>query len=320
MALTENDQAGVSVRTSAPTPRRAARQGSRSSAPGVSVNRPKAGYKVKSGSDSVYDYYADLFRDQGYGDLGRVAVRLAKTTRNSDEMMTELRQTPQYAARFSGNILRQKAGLPMLPEQEYIAAEVNYRSVMRQNGLPEGFYDSPTDFADYIANDISPDEIAARAKMAGDLVNSKDPSLVSTLKDYYGLSKGDLAAYFLDGDRALPVLQKKVDTALLGAEADRAGFDINKGFSRKLVDAGIDQGAARQAYGDTARDQSALKKLADMDRGNKGIGTKEIVKADLGLDAKAARRIRRLEGSERSRFSGRSSGTAGLGGADAGSF
>lgn len=296
---------------------------------GVRLPKQREGYRVQSGSDSVFDYFSDLFSGAGYGDLGRVATRLARDARSPQEFMSELRKTPQYAQRFAGNIARQKAGLPMLSEDEYVAQESAYRQTLRMYGLPEGFYDSPDDFAGFIASDVSPQEIGARAKMASDLSTSKDPALINTLQNYFGLSNGDIAAYMLDPDRALPVLQRKYDTALVGAEADRAGLGaIDKKLSRQLADAGVDQGAARQAFGAVARDKGTVSKLADMDNHNKlakknqvrGVGVKNQAKAELGLDVDAAAKIRGLEGKERSRFRGSSGGAIGLGSAGPGSF
>lgn len=298
--------------------------------PGVKARTPKDPYVVDNSAygNSAYNYYADLLNGIDPA-LAKAARRVAQNTLDHPELfMSELRQTPAYAQRFAGNVARQKAGLPMLSESDYLQQESNYRSVLRQYGMPSGFYDDPSDFATFIGEDISPQEIGARAKLASDLVNSKDAALISELGDM-GLSKGDLAAYFLDPDRAMPALQKKYDTALVGSEAERAGFSgINTGFNRKLVDAGITQDQARVAYQNAARDQPTLEKLAGMEKVNfdangvmpRGAGVKNVVKANLGLDPKAAARVRGLVGKEKGRFRGTGAGLTGMGSADRGSY
>lgn len=276
--------------------------------------------------ESVYDYWSQYFRQKGYGDLGAAAVRIARTARDETDFWGQLRETSAYASRFAGNIARAKAGLPMLPEADYVQAESNYRSVLRQYGVPEGYFDDPSDFAEFIENDMSADELGERARMATTLVNSKDPQLLKTFQEYTGLSKGDVIARYMDPDRALPKLQRKFEAVQLGAEAGRAGVDTSEHFNTKLVDLGITQGAAREAYGATARDDDTLDKLASIDRPrNPGhsadeLTDQQIAGAKLGVNVKAADRIRKMEGRERARFGGRSSGTAGLGGPGAGSF
>lgn len=276
-------------------------------------NRPRQG-------QSVYSWIEEQYRQQGLGDLGGTVVNLLKSgkVKSPEQALTMLRDTPEYAKRFAGNVAREKAGLPMLSEKEYLQQESAYGQVLRQYGLPKGFYDDPSDFSNWIANDVSPDEIGQRASMASDVINSKDPALLATMKDYYGLDKGDLAAWYLDSDKALPVLQRKAQAASIGAEADRQGFDVGRKSANKLASLGITTDQARSAFGDAARDQDALERLADMDKTN--LNPNKIAQANLGVAPGAAKKIRRLESQERGRFSGKSSGTSGLGGTTAGSF
>lgn len=279
---------------------------------GMVVGGPKKG-------ESADKWARKKLQQAGLGSLADVFLRIVK---NPDipaaDRWTAVRATPEYAKRFAGNVARQKAGLDMLSEGAYLDMEKGYRSALRQAGLPEGFYDDPSDFSDFIANDVSAAELSRRADMASQVVNSKDSNLLATFKDYYGLSKGDLTAWVLDPDRALPGLERKFQAASIGAEADRAGFDLGRKAANRLASEGIGQDAARAAYGDAARDKDALASLAVMDGVN--LNPNKIAEANLGVNVNAAKKIRRLESRERGRFSGKTSGTAGLGGPAAGSF
>lgn len=269
---------------------------------------------------SVFDWILDTFRDYGMGDLGKDALKAIREARSPEEATTLIRDTDAYKVRFAGNEARRKAGLPVLGEGEYLNLESSYRQTMRAAGLPKGFYDQPGDFTKWIGGDVSPAEVSERAKTAMDLVNSRDPNELKAFADYYGIKKGDLAAYYLDPAKSLPILQQQAEIAGLGAEAMRAGIKTSEAHSAELQAAGIGREQARAAYGQTAQDKAVIAKLGAIDGASKGLRTDDIVDARLGLDAKAEKKMRDSARREVGRFSGKSGGTAALGGTSSGSF
>jgi len=58
---------------------------------------------------------------------------------------------------------------------EYIQLEGAYRQVMRDAGLPEGFWDGLDDFRVFIENDVDPTELKERADLAARYVANTDP-------------------------------------------------------------------------------------------------------------------------------------------------
>lgn len=267
---------------------------------------------------SVYDWVREQFAAYGIPDVGKAALEAIASSHNEIEAAQKIRQSDVYKQRFAGNEARIKAGKPPLGEGEYLATENSYRQSMRAAGLPKGFYDQPNDLAKFIAGDVSVAEVAQRAKTAMDLVNTKDPETLKAFKDFYGVDKGHLAAYYLDQGKALPLLEKAADAARIGAEAIRNGIKTSGGFAESLVDKGVTQGQARQAYADTALDRSTLAKLASIDATK--VGLDDVVEAKLGLDAGTEGKLRAMTGRERSRFSGKSGGTAALASSSSGSF
>lgn len=270
------------------------------------------------GGGSVYDYVLDTFRQYGMGDVGKAALEAIQGSHNEIEAATAIRQSDAYKQRFAGNEARIKAGYGALGEGEYLNLESSYRQSMRAAGLPKGFYDQPNDLAKFIAGDVSVAEVAQRAKTAMDLVNTKDPETLKAFKDFYGVDKGHLAAYYLDQSKAMPLLEKAAEAAKIGAEAIRNGIATSGKFAESLVDKGVTQGQARQAYDDTAVDRSTLAKLASID--NTKVALNDVVEAKLGLDSGMESKLRAMSGRERSRFGGRSGGTAALGTSTSGSF
>lgn len=287
---------------------------------GVKMPKVKDPMVAAKGGGSVFDWIKDQYRQAGMGELGRDVIDIMRDSHSDEETITRLRETDSYKTRFAGNIARQKAGLPMLAEGEYLNLESSYRQTMRAAGLPKGFYDEPQDFAKWIGGDVSVAEVSERAKTAMDLVNSRDPNELKAFQDYYGIKKGDLAAYYLDKSRSLPILQQQAEIAGLGAEALRAGLKSSEAHSAELQAAGIGKEQARGAYGQTAQDQSVIAKLGAIDGAKKGLRTDDIVDARLGLDAKTEKKIRESSKREAARFGGKSGGTAALGRNASGSF
>lgn len=230
-----------------------------------------------------------------------------------------LPQLPEYKERFKANDARIKAGLSALSPPEYFALESGYKKALDMYKLPVGFYDDPkNDFASWIANDVSAEEIAGRAKTAFDWANSADSETKAALKNYYGIDESSIAAYALDRQRALPLLEKQYKTTQLGAEALRQNLDVGRQFTEGLVDKNISQQEARQAFSGTAQTKEAFGKLASME--GQDLNTGEIISAQLDLNADATKKVSGLASRERARFSGRAAGEQSLGQNLSGSF
>ncbi len=236
-----------------------------------------------------------------------------KNARNQNDMLIKIRESDAYKKRFAGNIARAEAGFGMLSEAQYLAQEESYRQAMHAAGLPAKFYDSPEDFAALMGGDVSPAEVTARATLAGDAMHNKDPEFVKAMKRMYGLTKGELAAYALDPDRAMPILQRRFDAMELGAEAGR--FDIagaKKGWLNRLVSQGIDQGQAREAFGKVDAISGDLGRLASGAEVKKSTD-RQLANNELGVGGKKSRRKAKrdnvLRSQERANLSGGSGGT-----------
>ena len=100
-----------------------------------------------------------LFKNYGLDSLAGKIYDYVKNGYSADTISILLQDTPEYKARFKGNEARLKAGLPVLSPADYINTENAYRQILRQSGLPSGFYDSTDDFTDWISKDVSPTEV-----------------------------------------------------------------------------------------------------------------------------------------------------------------
>lgn len=238
---------------------------------------------------SAFAHYRDQFRMLGLPEdfMDQDIKNLIRTSPSSKAVLMGLRDTDEWKTRFAGNEQRIKNGFLPIPEAEYVANERAYEETLKMNGLPKGFYDSKDDFADFIGNNISPEQVAQRATIAGELIQTKqNPQLWAELKTR-GIAKGDAAAYILDPDRALPQIERKIGASKIGAAMRPAGLDLkkNRKFENSLYDKGITEEKAREASQVVADEDKDWEMLAGGE-----VSDKVQVKEKLDIGGKKVRK------------------------------
>lgn len=286
------------------------------------VTQQEAAALERRAQDDVIAFLSDVMSQYGMGDMTGVITDLARQGYSQAEITLRLRETEQYKQTFGYvNDARRKAGYSALSELEIVSLRDAYRGMLRDSGLPKGFYDSRDDFDKFLTNDISVNELGQRIAAAQQVVGERvDEATQQAFKRYFGIDKKGLAAYFLDPERATPLLQKQADMALIGGEglsSDVKGL-ANKGFVENLVDKGVTQAGARQAFGMVAEQQDTVELLGDIE--GTRVSTRDQAEAVLGLDNNADKKVRGMKSRERARFSGSAGGTRVLGSDTAGSY
>lgn len=191
-----------------------------------------AGYYAQQNEQrraSAFDEMYGTFRDLGIDvDGSGLAAQLRSwvyADKSAASIMLELRKTKAYNDRFTGMADLIKRG-QAISEAEYIAQERAYGNVMRQWGLPTGFYDDPTDFGRHIANGVSVKELDDRIRSAKTFLDrDADPYYKSALQAM-GIDTGSMLAYVLDGDRAQAVIARQFKEAAFKGAADKNNFDL----------------------------------------------------------------------------------------------
>lgn len=205
--------------------------------------------KLLSGDNrDAYASLRSLFNSMGLGTLAPKIYEYAKQGYGADVISMLLQDTPEYKQRFAANETRIKAGLPVLSPAEYLSTEDAYRQVLQDAGLPKGFYDSPTDFTNWIAGDTSATELKGRVDLAVANTMQANPASVQALKSLYGVDQSYITAYFLDAKTALPLLQKQSQAAQFGGEALKRGLGLNQGNLEDMVTSGLSQAAVSQGF------------------------------------------------------------------------
>lgn len=253
----------------------------------------------------------DLFSQYGLESLAPKIIDYVKQGFSSDTMAVMLQETEEYKKRFAGNELRKKAGLSVLSPAEYIATERQYRQVMSNAGFPKGFYDQNSDFEKFIGNDMSPAELNDRVKSWQDVAQA-DSATTDSLRRLYGMSASDYAAYLMDPQRALPVLQAQARAVTFAGAAQRHGYTVDKGLAEQYGGGAFDVSAqdAEKGFQAIQEVQADTQKAASIYHlGDYGV--KEAAAEVFGGDAEQAKKRKKAASAERATFSDSSRGATG---------
>jgi len=210
-------------------------------------------YTFNPQQQSSLQLITDTLRQWGLSSLEPTLRGLiTKGDTNPDTLALALSQTPAYKARFAGNAERVKNGFSELSPAQYLATEESYNQILRGYGLPAGFYDSHADFTNFIANDISPAELDARAKIAHDQYMNA-PGYVKNLWSQYFGTKGDAIAAILDPKVATTLIQDRGTQVAIGGSAAARGMSVSAQRAQQFQQAGVTAQQAEQGYSKIAQ-------------------------------------------------------------------
>lgn len=228
-----------------------------------------------------------------------------------ERVMFDLRQTPEYKARFPGmDALSQKGRA--ISEQEYIDIEKGYVAAFRQAGLPEGFYDGADDFASYISGEVSPAEMNERLQVYRTAAYNTPPEVRAELARLYNVDIGGVTAFIMDPTRALPVLQNQFAAAQSSAAAVRSGYGaLTQNEAEGLAGYGVTFDQATQGFGQLSDSAELFNPLIG-DQGEDAISRDEQLSGTFSGNAAARRKMEQRARKRQAQFGG------GIGGYDYG--
>jgi hypothetical protein len=256
-----------------------------------------------AGQRDAYATVMDVLKQYGLESLAGFVFTSMANSLSEAEILQGIRKTPEFQARFPAIAEREKAGLPALSPGEYVQYEQQATQLMRAAGLPKGFYDTPSDFTQFLSGDVSVAELQDRIQMGQQAMYEAPPEARAALKQQYNLSDGDITAYFLDPGKADPLLKQQWTAAQINGAAARTGFGMGStAEAERLAKLGVTVSQAEQGYGQLV----AGKELYGNLPGEHGdtIDRATQVGAALGGDAAAKQRIARKSQSRTAEFSG----------------
>lgn len=217
-----------------------------------------------------------------------------------DLILKAVRGTETYKTRFKANEYLAAAGKPLKSEQEIIDQEDAYRLTLAANGMPKGFYDSQDDFAKFIAGTVSPAELNTRIVSGYNAVMQAEPGTKAELKQLYGLSDGDIAAFFIDPTRFKESeATKKATAAMVASEARRqAGISLTAAGAEALVTEGAGRAEAQKGFATIAAEQELYNPL----QGEQAITQAEQIAGTFGTNAEARKAIATRKATRKAAF------------------
>jgi hypothetical protein len=222
-----------------------------------------------------------------------------------DQIGIALRDDPTFQARFPANQTLKAQGKPQYSVNEYLRLERDFKSKLQEAGMPLGFYDDPTDFQKFIEQDVSPDEVYARAQLGYQAVRQAPPQVVEEFQRLYGVSEGELAAYFIDPQRMRPTFdryeaERQARSARIAAEGTtQAGMTVSRAQAEELARAGISGEEAQASFAALGDTQELFQ--ASM-AGETAISQEEQIAGTFGTSAAARQAIAKRRRSRTAAF------------------
>jgi hypothetical protein len=250
---------------------------------------------VRRGSERSLVRLQAAFADYGLGDLFPEIERYARQDLTEGAILLELRKTQAYKNRFPAMEALARKGR-VLTEGEYIAFERNAAQLERAYGLPAGMLDNRATIGELLTNEVSGRELEERVTLAAAGAFQTSQEMRDTFQRFYGIGSGGLTAYFLDPEKALPLLNKQFVSSQIGAEAAMQDITIESRLAEELVTSGVDQARAREGFGQ-------VRQLRGLSAGRGDVASQEqLIGASLQGQQDAAESVRRAQAARVGRF------------------
>lgn len=241
----------------------------------------------------------------GFGnDAVQWATQQIQSNSSIDQILYSLRQQPFYVSSVYGQVAKARAaqGLPQMSEAQVNAYRDYAVGVAQQAGLPPGFI-TDSEVATLAGNDVSTAELDARITQGYVQALKAPPDVLQTLQNYYGVTPGGLAAYYLDPQRALPLIQQQFASAQTGAAAARTGYGtIDQATAMGIAQLGKTEGEVTTGFSDLAKQSQLFNALPGS--GEQGINQQTQLAAEFGGNAQAQQEITQREEERKAAFAG----------------
>lgn len=256
----------------------------------------RAAAENKRQQDQLIQTLNAAFKEYGLESLYGKIEEYVRKDYNADAISMMLRDTSEYQARFPAmKALSDKKRA--ITEGEYIAFERNAAQLERSYGLPSGML-GPDAVTRLLTNEVSAKELEDRVVMAAAASYSVDATVRDQFQKFYGIGSGGLAAYFLDPERATPLLNKQFVSSQIGAEAARQAIEVGAQTAEELQALGVTVEAAREGFGKVAGQQSLTQGRGDI------VTQNDLIGANLKGSEQARKDLERAIGGRLGRFQG----------------
>lgn len=254
---------------------------------------------------------ARSYLTQGYTDPNVISLMLSQNPTYQQAYYTRF---PAVQMIREVNKTRTAAGLPPIAEPNpatYVELERGYRQALQ--GLPDGLWGSAQDMAEWMAGEVSPQEISDRVNVAKNFINYQANDFVKdALRSVYGLTDAEMVSYVLDADRTSEFVQteyqrKLAQSNVLGA-ATSVGLSLSTDLRDQIAQTGYGSSfdASAQGFNTVLGQEEAYARLGNIYNAN--TSTAELVTENFGLGggAEVTTKKKKLASAERAAFMGSS--------------
>ena len=259
---------------------------------------------------SAWTVLKDKFDSWGLGTLAESVKELILDGASDEEVTIKLREKPEYAKRFAGNVDRKKAGLNVYDEGTYLALENSYADIFTSYGqqglLGKTAEEKQANFSTFIGGTIAPTEVKRRLQVATELASSDSATKAAIKQLYPMITDGDLVAYFLKPTETLPKLEVKAQAAKIGGAFLKQGLATDVVSAEEYVAAGVTQEQAQAGAAAVAEVLPRGEFLSDITAGAPEYTQKTAEEVYLKGLASAKRAQDQLRQAEIGRFGGSS--------------
>jgi hypothetical protein len=267
---------------------------------------------------NAFDILYSQFSEYGLQALVEPLKNLILEDVSPSEFAIRLRQTEPYKKRFAANAARINKGLKALSEDEYLALEDGYQSIMRNYGLPATYYSRgdlgrQEGFEKLIAGDVSPAELEDRIATAQNRVLNAAPEVTTALRKFYpDINNADILAYTLDPEKGLTDIKRKITAAEIGGAALAAGLNTSLTDAEYLRRYGVTAETARRGYGIIGSGLERGRQLASIYQQpdyTQAVAEEEVF--ELPGQTEAQQKRKKIIGLEKAEFGGKTGITSG---------
>lgn len=264
--------------------------------PGLTWARQQAAESERRRVDNVVTTLRATMNEFGLGELMGQVENWVRSGLEGDAVIALVRESEAYNQRFPAmRALRAKNRA--ISEAAYIEFERSASGLERQYGLPSGMLGKDA-VTRLLTSEVSERELEQRVVMASSAAYQVSQDVRNQFRDFYGVETGGLAAYFLDPDRATPLLNKQFVASQIGAEAAMQDISIGVGMAEELQMAGIERESARQGFGQVARTRGLTEGRGDV------ATQQQLIQGNLLQDEASLSAMERSALARRGRFEG----------------
>lgn len=213
-----------------------------------------------------------------------------------------MRNDVNYSKHFAGN--RRADGTFRYEEADYAAVKEGFRVALMGVGVnPDLFQEQ---FVSLLENEVSPNEFRRRVDVVASRVLTRSAELKEYYSSMYGLEMSDaaLVASVLDPSLNDAVLEKRITTAEIGAEAALRGYGLDFNMADRLYESGMTGQSANEVFSQAANTIPEINALvARHNDPDDTFDLNEFLSAAVFGDTTQRRRLRQALANEQGSFS-----------------